>query len=279
MPSGLDIDHSTPIANNIASYHSHILVSTGQSDWTSRIEDAHKDTSTQPWGSLISQLKTAFGRKGPYHSDTQNILITASSLPTPSPSKRTVLFFPAHEELSIPASSTPIPFNEDNHLDNLTSYLAARSAANPTATNAPSPPKPITSHLLTKPTILICSHNSRDTRCGILGPILHAEFTRFLDSHNQPDIRVAMVSHIGGHKWAGNVIVYVPPGWRGGQGVDAGEGEGEGEMSPLAHKAVWYGRVEPRHVEGIVKETVLGGKVIAELCRGVVDRDGRLLRI
>ncbi|KLJ06659.1 hypothetical protein EMPG_17845 [Blastomyces silverae] len=32
----------------------------------------------------------------------------------------------------------------------------------------------------------------------------------------------------------------------------------------LAGKGIWYGRVEPRHVEGIVEETVLGGRVISE---------------
>ena len=73
--------------------------------------------------------------------------------------------------------------------------------------------------------------------------------------------RVALVSHIGGHKFAGNVIVYVPPGWA------AGGGE-------LAGRGIWYGRVEPRHVEGIVKETVLGGRVIRELWRGATGLGG-----
>jgi (2Fe-2S) ferredoxin len=44
--------------------------------------------------------------------------------------------------------------------------------------------------------------------------------------------------------------------------------------SPLAGHAIWYGRVEPRHVEGILRETVLGGRVIKELVRGVVDFNG-----
>ena len=36
----------------------------------------------------------------------------------------------------------------------------------------------------------------------------------------------------------------------------------------MAGSAIWYGRVEPKHVEGIVNETVLGGRVIKELWRG-----------
>jgi (2Fe-2S) ferredoxin len=122
---------------------------------------------------------------------------------------------------------------------------------------------------VTHPIILICSHGTRDARCGVLGPLLAAEFRRQLAqagivptdeaSHESGSAvaSVGMVSHVGGHKWAGNVIVYLPP-----------EGVGMGKNA-LAGKGVWYGRVEPRHVEGIVRETVLGGKLIEELSRGV----------
>jgi (2Fe-2S) ferredoxin len=69
------------------------------------------------------------------------------------------------------------------------------------------------------------------------------------------------VSHIGGHKWAGNVIIYLPPGYTNGS-----------EDSVLAGRGIWYGRVEPRHVEGIIKETILGDKVIKDLFRGATDQ-------
>jgi len=78
--------------------------------------------------------------------------------------------------------------------------------------------------------------------------------------------RVHQVSHIGGHKFAGNVIVYIPP-------ILGNEGH------PLAGQGVWYGRVEPKHVEGIVSETVEGGRVIKELFRGGIDGKGGLMRI
>jgi hypothetical protein len=268
MPAGLEIDNETPIANNIAPYTSHILIATGQVDWTSRIEDAHEDLCTKPWGDFISHIKTAFGRNGPYHSDSANVLVTASSLPSP-PQRRSLLLFPAHEEISIPAPSPD--FEADPALDALLPYLAARSTETNESLQIQRTP-------LTHPTILICSHNSRDSRCGILGPLLHAEFERHLSSRPSPrsGIRTAMVSHVGGHKWAGNVIIYIPLRW---PLKDGGDTSGEQALSSLVGKAVWYGRVEPRHVEGIIKETVYGGKVIGELCRGVVDRDGRLLRI
>lgn len=128
--------------------------------------------------------------------------------------------------------------------------------------------------------VLICGHGQRDCRCGTLGPILQTEFEDKLAKSNYP-LRpaspvpsqdnsnaetmssVAQISHIGGHKFAGNLIVYIPRGLEG---------------HPLAGTGIWYGRVEPKHVEGIVRITVEEGVVIEELCRGGIGRSGEMLR-
>lgn len=125
--------------------------------------------------------------------------------------------------------------------------------------------------------ILVCGHGGRDERCGKLGPVLIKEFEEKLQAQNiailkSPDevsedkmtARVGSISHIGGHKWAGNVIIYIPPTLKG---------------NALAEKGIWYGRVGPEHVEGVVKETVLGGKVIKEFFRGGIGRGGEILRL
>lgn len=141
--------------------------------------------------------------------------------------------------------------------------------------------------------VLICGHRGRDERCGVYGPLLRDEFRQVLpgkgvdvlegpvavsekdattSSEGQGEkrtARVGVVSHVGGHKFAGNVIVYVPPGAR---TIEGGE-------HPLGGCGIWYGRVEPRHVEGIVEETVLRGRVIEELFRGGINREGEILRI
>ena len=70
---------------------------------------------------------------------------------------------------------------------------------------------------------------------------------------------VELCSHIGGHAFAGNVIVYMPR-----KAVLNDE-----IASPLAGKGVWYGRVKTRHCEAILRETVLGGRIIGDLVRGV----------
>ena len=123
------------------------------------------------------------------------------------------------------------------------------------------------------PNVLICGHGNRDSRCGIMGPILKEAFHTYAEalipgptSEGSPDLitkigrpQIGLISHIGGHAWAGNVILYFPRSFR----------TTRGELSPLASKGVWYGRVGPQHVEGIFNETIQNGRVIEELLRGI----------
>lgn len=151
--------------------------------------------------------------------------------------------------------------------------------------------------------VLVCGHGGRDKRCGVFGPILRAEFERALPRFGvrvphgpvrvpgaddgaakeelpaaeveaegvvpQCTARVGRISHIGGHKFAGNVILYLPPGLR----------DERGEAHALAGHGIWYGRVEPRHVEGIIGETIRKGVVIRELFRGGITQDSNILRL
>jgi hypothetical protein len=144
--------------------------------------------------------------------------------------------------------------------------------------------------------VLICGHGGRDMRCGITGPILKDEFEKCLPMNNMEILRgpvetaqagermalpisrpeepartarVGLISHIGGHKFAGNVILYIPPYLK---AVD-------GTAHALAGCGIWYGRVEPKHVEGIIQETVLRGKVIEDLFRGGIRQGGEILRL
>lgn len=153
------------------------------------------------------------------------------------------------------------------------------------------------------PSILICGHGGRDSRCGVLGPLLRQEFDRCIQNKSEDWLaysraspqnveraqkiyiekhryiasfmkedwllnegnrlslapRTALISHVGGHAWAGNVIIYFPPNYE----------LADGDHHPLAGQGVWYGRVEPKHVEGILSNTVEKGIVIEELLRGI----------
>lgn len=132
-------------------------------------------------------------------------------------------------------------------------------------------------------TVLICGHGGRDVRCGVMGPVLQQEFADQLGNQGievlstppeasaatkaiqrRRGARIGLISHIGGHKYAGNVIIYFPPSL---------------ESHPLAGKGIWYGRVEPKHVEGIIRGTVGNGKVISDMFRGGINKDGGIIRL
>jgi hypothetical protein len=57
--------------------------------------------------------------------------------------------------------------------------------------------------------VFICSHGSRDRRCGVCGPALISRFKEEIELHGlQSKISVSPCSHIGEHKFAGNVIIF-----------------------------------------------------------------------
>lgn len=133
---------------------------------------------------------------------------------------------------------------------------------------------------MTAPVVLICGHGTRDQRCGVYGPILRDHFALHLPSTTQPaqhsNSQIALVSHIGGHAFAGNVIIYIPPDYIPPQ---TNEGrKGEGQVNKLAGSGIWYGRVEPDGVREIVRETIVGGRILEPLFRGGIDRRGMPLR-
>ncbi|PPQ95474.1 hypothetical protein CVT26_008502 [Gymnopilus dilepis] len=56
---------------------------------------------------------------------------------------------------------------------------------------------------------------------------------------------IVKVSHVGGHKYAGNCIIYTPSG-----------------------SGIWYGRVTPHDVDSIVDNTIIKGLILPPLLRG-----------
>lgn len=133
---------------------------------------------------------------------------------------------------------------------------------------------------VSQPKVLICGHMERDKRCGIYGPILLEQFNKHLPTTGNPT--ATLVSHIGGHRFAGNVIIYIPPNFLPTPCRFAPSGNmvnKEKNLIPhkLAGSGIWYGRVEPESVEQIVNETILGGRIIGNHFRGGIDQNGRSL--
>lgn len=59
MPAGLDIEREQNINGSMAAYAEQVLVSTGRSDWPSRIEEDEDSV-------LAKRLKTLVGPKGKF---------------------------------------------------------------------------------------------------------------------------------------------------------------------------------------------------------------------
>jgi hypothetical protein len=161
--------------------------------------------------------------------------------------------------------------------------------------------------------ILMCSQKTRDARCGQSAPLLRKEFERLLrplglyrDLHDERPggVGIYFISHVGGHKFSANVMVYrhssvvqQPKQANGGANghtngaqkrleelkleddndqevlLDANkeqEAEGNGE----AAQCIWLARVKPEDCENIIKYTVLQGKVVKpeRQLRGGFDR-------
>ncbi|KAF3000843.1 Leucyl-tRNA synthetase, mitochondrial [Curvularia kusanoi] len=243
----------------MAPYTEQVLLCTGKEDWTSNLEDDSGATAD-----FVKGLKSIIGKGGEAFDPFTNVLITASSLPASTqPDTTTAYLLPSFLRLaSIPHTRTSFTALATAYLKapvlhpmhaNLSAAQKRLLTRDPSAASALPSPEPIT-----LPTILICGHGGRDARCGVLGPVLQTAFRAELE-RREIEGDVAQISHIGGHKYAGNVIIYLPPGMEG---------------NALRGSGIWYGRVGPEQVEGLVEETVVKGRIVGELLRGGVTQDG-----
>ncbi|KAM0347934.1 hypothetical protein ACHAPU_004433 [Fusarium lateritium] len=298
IPDDLPLDREGPLKGAIAGYSEHVLVCTGNADWPSRIEDDNGGDC------LAADLKELFGRGGTYSDPFHNVSVLNSSFPSSTPPRAEVQTTSAY----ILPSFKYVPFLPRVSFDSVEA-LAKGFLLPKQLHSAHEGLSPIHRDRLTRKEgyqgllpgvqdvrdvlVLICGHTGRDARCGIMAPVLKTEFEDKLkhegfDVQNGPvqvnlndsqriqgdtgeektTARVGLISHIGGHKFAGNVIIYLPPDLKMGN-----------EAHPLAGHGIWYGRVDPKHVEGIVKETILKGNVVADMFRGGIDAQRKMLRI
>lgn len=198
----------------------------------------------------------------------------------------------------------------------------------PTPISHPFPTRPCPHRAL----ILLCSQKTRDARCGQSAPLLRREFERHLrplglyrdfQDERPGGVGIYFISHVGGHKYAANVMVYRRGGsepetsgrgggeggsQEGGKGQKVWEEEREGQLTLVrsrsrsrsrsrgqtqtqtqtqngtknieetskgeAMQCIWLARVRPEDCEGIIKYTVLKGKVLKpdRQLRGGFDR-------
>ncbi|CZR38725.1 uncharacterized protein FPRO_06084 [Fusarium proliferatum ET1] len=298
MPEDLPLDREGPLKGAIAGYAEHVLVCTGNADWPSRIEDDNGGDC------LAADLKELFGRGGTYSDPFHNVSVLNSSFPSsvsPRPEVQTTSVYLVPSFKYVPF----LPRVSFDSVEALAKGFLLPKKLHPAHEGL----SPIHRDRLTRKEgyqgllpgvqdvrdvlVLICGHTGRDARCGIMAPVLQTEFEDKLEmegfdvlygpvqvnlgdkqriqgetGRGKTTARVGLISHIGGHKFAGNVIIYLPPDLKMGN-----------EPHPLAGCGIWYGRVDPKNVEGIVKETILKGNVVADMFRGGIDAEHKMLRM
>ncbi|OGM39924.1 sucrase/ferredoxin domain protein [Aspergillus bombycis] len=236
-PSKVKVDNTLPMYGYIKQFHAHVLVATGKTDWVGKVE--------QEKGSLMEAFKSDGGK-----SKQGRIMVSASNLTPPESEngqidsgKTTVLLLPSFTFVDGVAYGD-VRHVVDTFIDNpkQESRLSSR----------PCPHDYV---------VLLCSHQRRDARCGITAPLIKKELERHLRGHGlyrdlddeRPGgVGIYFVSHVGGHKFAANVLIY----------------------RKKEQQMIWLGRVKPEHCEGLVKYTILQGKVVHpdSQLRGGFDR-------
>ncbi|KAM0029437.1 putative thioredoxin-like ferredoxin, Thioredoxin-like superfamily [Helianthus debilis subsp. tardiflorus] len=98
--------------------------------------------------------------------------------------------------------------------------------------------------------IFVCAHGARDKRCGVCGPALVSRFKDEIELRGyQSKVFVRPCSHIGGHKYAGNVIIF-------------------GSSNCQKVTGHWYGYVMPDDVPLLFDQHIEKGEIVDRLWRG-----------
>ncbi|KAM3423836.1 hypothetical protein BST61_g1235 [Cercospora zeina] len=316
-PPGLNIERETDLNGSMAAYAEQILLCTSKEDWKSKTEDEEDAVLLRqlrkflvrggkyvdPYHNVLL-TSSSFPSVDQTSSTSNTGPSTKSTDPIPTPTKDPDQAS-SHQGPTISAFLLPsfqfvpsIPSDPEGAEAFIKAFVLPAKLHKPYEAlsreqqnlllREPERQRQFTgARAVDEILVLICGHGGRDERCGKLGPILRDEFEEKLQRQsirtlhgvplsssedgaedapvrNAPAARVGLISHVGGHKWAGNVIVYIPPKFT---------------SNALAGKGIWYGRVAPEHVEGIVQKTIIDGKVIKDLFRGGIDRSGQIIRL
>ncbi|KAF4626804.1 hypothetical protein G7Y89_g11350 [Cudoniella acicularis] len=288
FPKGFKVDEEDQLYGFVKGWSTHVLVATGKTDWVRDVADEK--------GSVME----AINKKANVKPSNGRLMLSASNIPTPSHSTdysepTTVLLLPA---FIIIENVTP------KSVDTLISEFINKGPTNttplgPISIPASLPdPLPTAEQLTSRPSphralILLCSQKTRDARCGQSAPLLRKELERHLricglfrdlDDERPGGVGVYFISHVGGHKYSANLMIYRKADAFGLDNVERGKLDGEicpppskvtGKEEQLgAAQCIWIARVRPEDCEGIVKYTVLQGKVVKpeRQLRGGFDR-------
>ncbi|KAK2627326.1 hypothetical protein QTJ16_003292 [Diplocarpon rosae] len=275
-PRGFKIEEEDKLYGHVKGWDIHVLVATGKADWVRDVADEK--------GSLMEAIE----KKADAKITNGRLMLSASNIPTPNHSSdyaepTTVLLLPAFiiVEKVTPKSVNILISQYINNAPTNTTPLGPFSIP----TSVPDP-LPTAEQMTSRPSphralILLCSQKTRDARCGQSAPLLRKEMERHLrvyglyrdlDDERPGGVGIYFISHVGGHKYSANVMIYRKANAFGLDKVERGKLAGEAcpppqkpspdEVHEGAAQCMWIARVRPEDCEGIIKYTVLQGKLV-----------------
>jgi (2Fe-2S) ferredoxin len=209
---GFDRSETQSLPGSVKLYHRHLIVCTGRADWPERIELD---------GAFIQALWEAITSRAPDMPLT--VKLTACDEVSTGPGYDILVFPDQVRYMGVQEGDFPALVEDHlvgNRVSDQIQYQRLRGQH-----------------------IFVCVHGARDERCGACGPPLVGGFIAALEARGRADqVAVRQSSHVGGHKYAGNVLVY--------PGGD------------------WYGHVTPADVPRIVDQHILRDEIVWDLWRG-----------
>ncbi|KAL6231312.1 hypothetical protein BDW75DRAFT_48247 [Aspergillus navahoensis] len=293
-PAKFDVDQEDELYGHVNGWSTHLLVATGKTDWVRDVADEE--------GSVMEAVE-----RGGVLPANGKLKLSASNMPVPDEyhhhekgeQPTTVLLLPS---FTIIDHVTPklVPDLIRKFVDpavTTTTPLNGVPASRENKETEPATEEQVMTSLRSRPcphaaVILLCSQKTRDARCGQSAPLLRREFERHLcplglhrdlADERPGGVGIYFISHVGGHKYAANVIVYRRRNFDWYKATEAQVAEAEPVTANAADEGasqcIWLARVRPEDCENIVRYTVLQGKVVkpGTQLRGGFDRERGLI--
>ncbi|CAB4253616.1 similar to Saccharomyces cerevisiae YBR151W APD1 Protein of unknown function, required for normal localization of actin patches and for normal tolerance of sodium ions and hydrogen peroxide [Maudiozyma barnettii] len=236
--SKLQIDYDTPLLNSSKSPKLHFIVPTSKIDW------AH-DACMQDVDSIEYKIsKWCESHMEQYEKIGEGQTLTCSV--TSQPINIMDIDVMRHKKNNVLILPYFIWINDlksdqvDKTLDKLVPIILNKELTKKQVIER----FPNVSLATDKSFVFICSHTTRDKRCGVTAPYMKKVMDKLLQTHGlyrdnsdfRPDgCRVSFINHVGGHKFAGNVQIYLRD----------------------TQTLIWLGRVTPKFLPTIFEHLIL----------------------
>jgi len=226
--------YNPTLAGTIGDYKKHIIVCSGQNDWIDKfandpecfeakllqvLKKENKSNTTEKEEKKEKKKEKKEKKK----KNQKSYLLTAIDEKSSSSEGYDIIIYPeAIRYIGVTKANIP------KFIDHL---------LNGTETDIKQVP------LTFKRLVLVCTHMTRDKRCGRIGPQVINSLRELLKTNNigEDQITIRGSSHLGGHKYAGVVVVYP-----------------EGD---------WYGNLTTRNTQDLL-QAYLNGEVLSQNWRG-----------